>query len=308
MSKRPGDVQAAVMSPAWCGDLFRVGHWSDYIELTKPRVTLLVLVTTLVGFYLATSGPLKYLALFHTLLGTALAAAGSATLNQFLERVPDKRMRRTENRPLPAGRLEPGRALWFGLFLSLSGLVYLVLLVNWLASLLTLLVLISYLFLYTPLKQKTSLCTMIGAIPGAIPPMIGWAGARGHLGMEAWTLFLIMFLWQFPHFLSIAWLYREDYERGGYRMLPLQDETGFITGQQILVYTLALVPVSLLPTVLGTTGWIYLAGAIALGLFFLHYGYRAAQSRTTRDARRLLKASVVYLPALLILMVLDKAN
>jgi protoheme IX farnesyltransferase len=265
-----------------------------------------VLITTAVGFYLGSANSMNLRLLLHTLIGTALAAGGAAALNQFLERVSDKKMRRTENRPLPAGRLQPASALVFGVALAVAGIIYLALAVNVLAGFLAFAIVTSYLFLYTPLKQKTSLCTLVGAFPGATPPLIGWAGAAGALNAKAWSLFFIMFLWQFPHFLAIAWMYRDDYERGGYRMLPLQDQQGFITGQQIVIYAMALIPVSLLPSFLGITGLIYLFGAITLGLLFLYYGFRVAQSRSTIDARKLLRASVIYLPLLLALMVADK--
>jgi protoheme IX farnesyltransferase len=280
---------------------------ADYVELTKPRVTTLVLITTVVGFYLGSRGPMNLRLLLHTLTGTALTAGAAAVLNQFLERATDKMMRRTENRPLPARRLEPSSALIFGIILSAAGLAYLAYLVNVLACFLALAVLASYLFVYTPLKQKTSLCTLVGAFPGATPPLIGWAAATGELSLKAWSLFFILFLWQFPHFLAIAWMYREDYERGGFRMLPLEDRDGFVTGQQILIYTMALIPISLLPSALGLTGLVYVSGALLLGSLFVFYGFRVAQSRTTGDARKLLKASVVYLPLLLVLMVVDKA-
>ena len=279
----------------------------DYLELTKPRVTTLVLTSTLVGFYVGTTGRVDFWLLLHTLVGTGLAAAGSATLNQFLERTPDKLMKRTENRPLPSERLKPKSALVFGIALSLCGTAYLAIQVNFLSSLLALAVLASYLFLYTPLKQKTSLCTLIGAFPGAAPPVIGWTAATGMLDLRAASLFLILFLWQFPHFFAIAWMYREDYKRAGFQMLPLQDNRGIVTGQQILIYTMSLIPVSLLPSLLGMTRLVYLGGAVALGLLFLYYAFRAAHDRTPAAARLLLKASVIYLPLLLALMVLDKA-
>ncbi|MBI2821847.1 MAG: protoheme IX farnesyltransferase [Acidobacteria bacterium] len=298
----------AVSTPlgAWQIGLGSRSGLSDYLELTKPRVTTLVLLTTLVGFYLGSSGPMHFWLLLHTLLGTGLTAGGSSALNQFLERRSDKRMRRTENRPLPSGRVDPAAALLFGIALATTGLAYLALRVNTLSALLALGVLCSYLFLYTPLKQKTSLCTVVGAFPGATPPVIGWAGACGALDWKAATLFLILYLWQFPHFLAIAWMYRDDYEKGGLCMLPLQDREGFITSQQILIYIMTLIPVSLLPSLLGIAGVAYLFGALILGILFLYYGFRVAQSRSSADARRLLKASVLYLPLLLALMVVDK--
>ena len=279
---------------------------ADYLELTKPRVTTMVLVTATVGFYLGSTGPMDVKLLLETLLGIALTAGGSAALNQYLEREPDGLMRRTGNRPLPAGRLRPVRALWFGIAISLLGLLYLAVRVNLLSCLLALAVWGSYLFVYTPLKQRTSLCTLIGAFPGAGPPIIGWAASAHGLDLRAWTLFFILFLWQFPHFLAIAWMYRDDYQKAGFRMLPQEDQHGFITGQQILIYTIALVPVSLLPSLFGMAGLPYLFGAIALGLLFLYFGLKVARSRTTADARKLLRASVLYLPLLLALMVAGK--
>ncbi|MBI3940250.1 MAG: protoheme IX farnesyltransferase [Acidobacteria bacterium] len=292
-------------------DAWQVGriprlHLAEYLELTKPRVTTMVLVTTTVGFYAGSARSMDLRLLLYTLIGTALTAAGSSALNQFLERGPDGLMRRTENRPLPAGRLKPANALWFGIIISVLGLLYLAMRVSLLSSLLALAIWSSYLFLYTPLKQKTSLCTLIGAFPGAGPPIIGWAGSAQGLDLRAWTLFLILFLWQFPHFLAIAWMYRDDYQKAGFRMLPLEDRQGFITGRQILVYTTALIPISLLPSLLGMAGQAYLFGAIALGLLFLYFGFKVAESRSTEDARRLLKASVLYLPLLLALMVIDR--
>ena len=304
MSKRIG--AEIISSPAGAWQMASTRRVSDYFELTKPRITTLVLITTTVGFYLGSSDPVNVWRLIHTLIGTALAAGGSSTLNQFLERAPDKLMRRTENRPLPAQRLAPASALGFGLLLSVVGVCYLAVWVGLLSGLLALAVLASYLFLYTPLKQTTSLCTVIGAVPGAVPPVIGWTGAGHGLDLGAGALFLILFLWQFPHFLAIAWMYRDDYERAGFRMLPLLDRQGFITGQQILIYVIALIPVSLIPSLLGITGLAYVFAALILGFLFLYYGFRVAHSRTAADARRLLKASVLYLPLLLLVMVLDK--
>jgi protoheme IX farnesyltransferase len=306
-SKRLASVQTIsapprIWEPGWLSRF----QLANFVQLSKPRVTVLVLITTAVGFYLGSADSMNFRLLLHTLIGTALAAGGAAALNQFLERASDKKMRRTENRPLPAGRLQPSSALVFGIALALAGTIYLAAAVNLLAAFLAFAIVTTYLFLYTPLKQKTSLCTLVGAFPGAAPPLIGWAGAAGALGAKAWSLFFIMFLWQFPHFLAIAWMYRDDYERGGCRMLPLQDRQGFITGQQIVIYAMALIPVSLLPSFLGITGLIYLFGAVGLGLLFLHFGFRVAQSRSTSDARKLLKASVMYLPLLLALMVADK--
>jgi len=223
-----------------------------------------------------------------------------------MERLYDARMRRTACRPLPAGRLAPGRALWFGILLSLAGGAYLALAVNWLASALACFTLLTYLLLYTPLKRKTPLCTLIGAFPGAMPPLIGWAGARGRLGTEAWVLYAILFLWQFPHFLSIAWMYREDYDRAGYQMLPSGAHRGSSMAWQVVLFSLALLIVSLVPTFLGFEGNVYFLGTLLLGLAFLFYGTRLALARSNSLARRLVLASVIYLPLVWTLMVLDK--
>ena len=288
----------------------RLHNWrstlSDYWTLTKPEVNLLVVASTLAGFDLGSRGPLDWLRLVHTLLGTLLVASGTATLNQFLEREPDSRMRRTARRPLPAGRLAPECALYFGVLLSVAGAIELALAVNALASLLALLTLASYLLFYTPLKARTPLCTLVGAFPGAMPPLIGWAAARGSLSLEAWVLYAMLFFWQFPHFLGIAWMYREDYERAGYLMLPPSDVDGRFTGREIFLFTLALLPVSLVPVALGQAGMIYLLGASLLGLAFLACGARLAHSRSKALARRLVLASVVYLPLVFALMMIDK--
>ena len=281
---------------------------SDYWALTKPEVNVLVLASTLAGFYLGSRGPLSGLRLAHTLLGTLLVASGTATLNQFIEREYDARMRRTANRPLPAGRLAPSWALGFGVLLSAAGALDLALAVNALSSLLALLTLGSYLAFYTPLKRRTPLCTLVGAFPGAMPPLIGWAAARGSLGREAWVLYAVLFLWQFPHFLGIAWMYREDYARAGYIMLPPKDVDGRFTGREIFVFTLALLPVSLIPVFLNQAGAIYCLGASLFGLAFLFCGARLAHSRSNALARRLVLASVIYLPLLFALMMVDKIS
>ncbi len=279
---------------------------ADYAELTKPRITALILMSTLVGFYLGSGSELNFLLLGQTLLGTALVASGTAALNQFWERATDAKMLRTKDRPLPAGRLEPRNALWFGITLSLAGILYLYSAVNPLSSLLAALTLTSYLFLYTPLKKRTPLCTLVGAFPGAVPPLIGWVAVQGEITAAAAVLFLILFLWQFPHFLAIAWLYREDYARGGIVMLPVVEPLGTSTGRQILFYSAALLPVSLVPSLLGLTGWVYLGGAFVLGVGFLHCGIRAALVKDKMQARRLLQASVLYLPLVYGLMMIDK--
>lgn len=279
-----------------------------YWTLTKPEVNSLVVVSAFAGFYLGLRGPFHWLVLLHTLLGTLLVASGTATLNQFIERESDARMRRTSNRPLPAGVLKPREALMFGIALAIAGGLELALAVNILASALALLTLGSYLLLYTPLKRKTSLCTFIGAFPGAMPPLIGWAAARGRLDLEAWVLYAILFIWQFPHFLSIAWMYREDYARAGLVMLPVNDPDGRAAARQIFFTSLALLPVSLVPTFLGATGQAYLLGAAALGLLVVYCGVTAALFRTNALARRLLMASVVYLPLVWGLMIVDKVS
>ncbi len=277
-----------------------------YVELTKPRITFLIVLTSAAGFGLASRGRVDYLALFSALLGIALLSSGIATLNQYAERDLDGLMRRTASRPLPAGKLASWEALAFGVVLTVLAEVYLLVLVNPLSAVLGLTVIAGYLFAYTPLKTRTSLSTLVGAFPGAVPPLIGWTAARGTISLEGWVLFAILFLWQFPHFLAIAWMYREDYGRAGILMLPVVEPDGRVTAQQIVVYTLMLIPVSLLPTLLGMSGKIYFYGAIVLGLLFLYSSLRAAFSMSRQHARRLLLASVLYLPLLFILMVLNK--
>jgi protoheme IX farnesyltransferase len=276
-----------------------------YAELTKPRITFLIVLTAAAGFALGTRGRVDYLKMVSAMVGIGLLSSGIATLNQYMERDLDALMRRTADRPLPSGKLLPWEALVFGAGLTILAQVYLAVLVNPLTALLGLTVIAGYLFAYTPLKTKTSLSTMVGAFPGAVPPLIGWTAARGELSLEAWVLFAILFLWQFPHFLAIAWMYREDYSRAGILMLPVVEPDGRITGQQIVIYTLMLLPVSLLPTALGISGQVYFFGAIILGLLFLYSSVRAAFSHSRQEARRLLLASVIYLPLLFILMVVN---
>lgn len=276
-----------------------------YSELTKPRITFLIVLTAAAGFALATKGRIDYLRMVSAMIGIGLLSSGIATLNQYMERDLDALMRRTADRPLPSGKVSPWEALVFGTGLTVLAELYLAVLVNPLTALLGLTVIAGYLFAYTPLKTKTSLSTLVGAFPGAVPPLIGWTAARGELSIEAWVLFAILFLWQFPHFLAIAWMYREDYARAGILMLPVVEPDGKITGQQIVIYTLMLLPVSLLPTVLGVSGKAYFVGAIILGLVFLYSSVRAAFSQSRQEARRLLLASVIYLPILFILMVVN---
>ena len=281
-------------------------RFAAYMELTKPRITFLIVLTSAAGFALASRGTVNYAAMISAMLGIGLLSSGIATLNQYMERDLDALMRRTANRPLPSGKLSQWEALTFGIGLTVIAELYLALLVNPLAALLGLTVIAGYLFGYTPLKTKTSLSTMVGAFPGAVPPLIGWAAARGSIDLEAWVLFAILFLWQFPHFLAIAWMYREDYSRAGILMLPVVEPDGRVTAQQIVVYPVLLLPVSLLPAAMGLSGKVYLYGAIVLGLLFLYSSLRAAFSKSKQEARRLLLASVVYLPLLFILMVLNR--
>jgi protoheme IX farnesyltransferase len=279
---------------------------ADYVALTKPRVVVMVLVTTLVGFYLGSAGGLELARLLHTLLGTALAAAGTLALNQYLERDLDARMERTRRRPLPDGRLAPADALVFGAALLLAGLVWLALGANLLAAMVTAGIAVTYLLLYTPLKPVSSLCSIVGAVPGALPPVAGWAAARGTLGAEPWILFAIMYLWQIPHSLAIGRVYRDDYARAGIRVLPVVDRDGASTGTQVVSNCLALLPVGLLPTLIGLAGPVYFLVALTLGLGFLWSAITLARSRTAADARRLLLASLIYLPVVLGVMALDK--
>ncbi len=277
-----------------------------YLALTKPDVSFLVVVTTLAGFFLGSRGPLDILRLAHTVFGTTLVAAGTSALNHYFERDSDARMRRTAARPLPAGQLQPAEALWFGVGLAAAGTVYLLLTTNALAGLLGLATSVSYLGAYTPLKKRTTLATLVGAFPGAVPPLIGWGAARDTLSLEAWILYAILFLWQFPHFLAIAWMYREDYARAGIRMLPVADRSGKATFRQILLTGLALVPVSLLPAVVGLAGVRYFFAALVLGLALVQMCLWAARSKTNIRAKWLMHATVVYLPLLLGLLMFDK--
>ena len=282
----------------------------DYIELTKPNVTWLILMSAGVGFYLGSPTrsflSLDFVLLVHAMLGTALVASGTAALNQWMERAVDARMRRTQYRPLPAGRLAPIRAFWFGVILAVAGIGYLAAAVNPLTGFLGAFTCTSYLLCYTPLKSRTPHSTLVGAFPGAMPILMGWTAASGRLTLEGWVLYGILFLWQFPHFLSIAALYREDYERGGIVMLPVVDPQGKATGGQIVTYTLALLALSAVPTLIGLVGNLYLFGSLAVGLAFFYFGMSVAMRYTKLHARRLLQASIVYLPLVYILMIVDK--
>ena len=276
-----------------------------FVELTKPRITFLIVLTSAAGFYMGARGGVNYALLLSAMFGITLLSSGVATINQYLERDLDGLMRRTADRPLPSGKLLPWEALVFGSALIIAAEVYLALMVNLLTATLGLTVIAGYLFGYTPLKTKTSLSTLVGAFPGAVPPLIGWTAARGDLSVEGWVLFAILFLWQFPHFLAIAWMYREDYARAGILMLPVIEPEGRVTSQQIVIYTVMLLPVSLLPYALGMSGTVYLFGALILGLLFLYSSFRAAISLSRQEAKKLLLASVIYLPLLFILMVLN---
>ena len=280
--------------------------WDDLKELTRLRLNTLVVVTTGVGFVLAAGRPFPWWLFVHAILGTTLVALGSSVLNQVMEREADGLMRRTANRPIPTGRIGVRPALLLGVVLSVGGLAYLALAVNYLTSFLGALTLAIYLWVYTPLKRHSSLATVVGAIPGAIPPLMGWTAVRGAIDLPAWVLFGILFLWQMPHFLAIAWLYRNDYERGGLPMLTVLDRHGGITARQMVLYCGALLPVSLVPAVLGFHGLLYFVAAMVLGLGYLGASFAFARSRSIRDARRLMLASVFYLPALLAAMLADR--
>ena len=301
-------TQNSISAPVSSGRPAWLVYLADYWTLTKPEVNFLVLVSTLVGFYLATSGPLNGWLLFHTLMGTLLVASGTGTLNQYLERRSDSFMRRTANRPLPAGRLRHGHALAFGLLLSIVGGAELWIAANPLTSMLAMATLATYLIFYTPLKRETPLCTVVGAFPGAVPPLIGWAAVRNGLSSEAWVLYGILFLWQFPHLLAIAWMYREDYARAGLQMLPRNDTTGRAAARQIIGCTLALLPISLIPAFTGHAGKVYLVGAGILGAGFLYYSLRMAAQRTNVFARQLLLASILYLPLVFVLLMFDRVS
>jgi protoheme IX farnesyltransferase len=277
-----------------------------YAELFKLRLTGLVLLTTAVGFYVGFRGPVDYLLMLYTLLGTALVASGASALNQLFERDYDARMRRTQDRPLPSGRMQPQAVLLVGITSAVFGLVYLAQAVNLATSLVSACSLLIYVFVYTPLKRLTWLNTAVGAIPGALPPLIGWAAARGGLSGAGWTLFAIQAFWQLPHFMAIAWLYRAEYARAGFKMLPVIDPDGRRTSRQAVVFTLGLLPLSLSPYLLRLTGPVYLAGALTLGLAFLWSAVQFARRLSEPGARQLFYVSILYLPLLLALMVLDK--
>jgi len=282
----------------------------DFLALTKPEVNFLIVIATFTGFYLGYSGdwhnfPVERM--LNALFGTLLVASGTGTLNQYLERRFDAQMRRTSRRPIAAGRLRPRAAAWFGILLSIAGSVRLLATVNALASALAVFTATTYLLIYTPLKRKTPLCTFAGAVPGAMPPLIGWAAASGSIASgEAWILYAVLFLWQFPHFMSIAWLHRDDYARAGYLVLPPGEQSGRFMSRQSLLASLSLIPVSLIPALIGHAGPVHLVLAGILSLLFFYYSASLAFQRSALAARRLLLASIVYLPLLFCLLMSGK--
>jgi protoheme IX farnesyltransferase len=284
------------------------GWAAVFADLTKARLTTLVLLTTLVGFYLGWHGPMDYLLMLNALAATALVASGASALNQLLERDYDAKMPRTQNRPLPSGRLQPTTVMLFGGVTSVAGLIYLALAVNLLTAVLGAVTLVSYLFIYTPLKRVTWANTLVGAIPGALPPLMGWTAARNQLSGEGWALFAILAFWQLPHFFAIAWMYRDEYAKAGFVMLPHVDPDGSRTAQQSVSNTLALMLASLFPFVWHISGKYYLASAIILGAGFLFYAIQFSRQLTRARARQFFLASIIYLPLLLTALVLDKVK
>jgi heme o synthase len=294
---------STIALPAHAEESSRV---SIFLDLTKARLTFLVLVTTFVGFCMGEAGAWNWIMLFHSMCGTGLLAAGAAVLNQYVERDLDLLMHRTKDRPLPSGQMKPADALLLGVALSVAGLLYLAFLVNILTSFLGVITLVSYIFVYTPLKTKTPLCTLVGAVPGAIPPMMGWTAATDSLGVGAWLLFIILFLWQMPHFFALAQMYRDDYARGGFPMLSVVDPDGSRVGVQIVSHTFLLIPASIAPYFFGMTGSTYLVGAGILSVVFLVFGIIAAFKKSYANSKKLFLVSICYLPLMLILMVADK--
>jgi heme o synthase len=302
---RSGNIATADVTESLTSTQTLRAKLRDCYILTKPEVNLLILMTTSAGYYLGLRGPFHPAGLVNTLIGTLLVASGTATLNQWMERIWDGRMRRTANRPLPSGRVTSREAFLFGLVLSIAGGLYLALLVNWLSSVLAISTLLSYLLVYTPLKRRTPLCTLLGAFPGAMPTLIGWAGASAGVNLQAMFLFAVLFLWQFPHFLAIALMYRDDYERAGYRMLPRFDMDSRFTRGEIVAFTLALILTTLLPAV-AHVGPLYFVSMLLAGGFLLYHSVRLAASASRVMASRLLHASVIYLPVVLVIMALGK--
>jgi protoheme IX farnesyltransferase len=277
-----------------------------YLELTKPRIAILLVLSSAAGFYVASSTGFEPVLFIHTMISITLLAFGVSTLNQYIEREIDPLMTRTAERPLPTGRVTPNEALVFGVVQCIAAELYLLLLVNALTALLGLVVIVGYVFLYTPMKTRSSLSTVIGAIPGAMPPLMGWTAATNNITVVAWALFATQFLWQFPHFLSIAWLYRKEYANAGIKMLPVVEPTGKLTGQQIVLFSIMLLPISLAPYFFQISGLIFLVGAVLLGLWFVWASVQAARTKSDEMARKLLLVSVIYLPLFFLLMVVDK--
>jgi protoheme IX farnesyltransferase len=298
-------VKTIVIDPAIVA-LERGLTMADFAQLVKARLTFLVLVTTAVGFYLGWDGPLNLAAFAHAVLGTALAAAGAAALNQWWEHKFDAVMLRTRDRPIPSGRMRPREGLIAGMFLGIAGVSYLALAVNLLSALLAAITIVLYIFAYTPLKKISTTNTLVGAIPGAIPPMIGWVAARGALGAGAWSLFFILFFWQMPHFFALAWMYRADYARAGFRMMSNDDETGLRSSSQSVLFCMLLLIVAAVPGYIGLTKMIYVPIALALSGWFIAMAMRFHGKRTPRDARALFLTSIIYLPLLLGALVLTK--
>jgi protoheme IX farnesyltransferase len=276
-----------------------------YLELTKPRIALMLVLTSAAGFYLGAAKGFDVMLFVNSMIGIALLAFGVATLNQVWERKTDALMERTAKRPLPTQKLSTAEALAFGISLCLVAEIYLAFLVNGLTAILGLIVIVGYVLLYTPLKTRTSASTAIGAIPGAMPPLMGWTASADEISLGAWALFALLFLWQFPHFLAIAWMYREQYAKAGILMLPVIEPEGKITARQIVIFTIILLPVSLAPYFLGFAGFIYLVGASLLGLWFLAVSIKTARAKTVEQARKLLLVSVLYLPLIFALMVFN---
>lgn len=277
-----------------------------FVELTKPRIAFMLVLTSAAGFYLGTKGSFDAVLFVNAMIGITLLAFGVATLNQYVERRTDALMDRTAKRPLPTGKIAPLEALVFGILQCAVAEVYLYFLVNGLTAFLGLTVIVGYVLLYTPLKTKTSASTAIGALPGAMPPLMGWTAAANEITLGAWALFALLFLWQFPHFLAIAWMYREQYAKAGILMLPVVEPSGRITARQIVLFSIMLVPVTFAPFFLGFAGWIYLAAAVILGIWFLVESIRTARAKSVEMARRLLFVSVLYLPLIFAVLVFDK--
>jgi protoheme IX farnesyltransferase len=305
VSPTPASGASAAGAESRAGAVAGTATAADWFALTKPRITLLVTLTAAAGFALASSSPFDWARFAATLVGTALVAAGSAAFNMVVERDLDRHMRRTANRPLPAGRVGVAPAIAFGALLAVAGTALLVWRVNLLTAAIGVATFVAYVAIYTPMKVRSSLATLVGAIPGATPPVMGWTGASGELDLGGWVLFAILFLWQLPHFLAIAWMYREDYRRAGMPLLTVNDPDGRSTARQTVLYAVALLPVSIMPSAIGITGWPYLAGAAIFGFVFLAAAWRFAREQSQAHARRLLLASVLYLPAVFSVAVAD---